>query len=172
MLHVLVAIALAGCGRIGFDERGGSFALEESPSPPCNAGAAFELDGIAAGLDRAPNTPGIRIPPPDGADEQSCVWVEIATRPSIEVWMRATVDACGVSPCTEPCGEPFAEVFAGPSTDLAAMRRIAQVTNLSLQMFEPFAFPLAPTDAFVMVCRQSTGSDRYDVEVDAILPGP
>ncbi len=177
MLRVVVSIALvAGCGRIGFDELPtdaptGSFAVGESPTPPCNAGDALVLDGKPAGLDRMlGSSSGFHV---DGMDEESCVGVALdGAPPSVVVWMRATTDACGVAPCTEPCGEPYAEVFAGPTTDPTTMLQIGNARTLSLDVFEPYTYPLTSDQRVVIVCRQSTGSDRYDVLVDAILAGP
>jgi hypothetical protein len=167
----LFVLLVAGCGRIGFDADAGFgvFAIAESPTPPCRVENALTLDGIGAGLDRQSMTMSISIA---GHDAQSCIGKDLpANTTSVEIWMRATTDACGLQPC-DVCDEPFAEVYAGPTAELDTLLYVRQEASLDLDVFTPYAFVISPGDRVVVVCRQSTGGDRLDVELDAILPIP
>lgn len=191
-MRALFVVALAGCGRLGFEAlSSGDAAIADvavasctpgatlpvaqvlnaslsSPDDACNLTSALVADGVGAGLDRSfmALCPGT-WDPNDGSC--GCLAIDLgAAYPvgTVEMIARPVAQAC-TYPCqSSSCGtgDSYAILTGTREGDYARTSDV-QMTGTA---FAPYSVSLTVDARFVVLCRVSYGEQRDDIEVDAV----
>lgn len=177
----LAWLAIAACGRVGFDAPCPSGAtipvvrvVPDSqtghPEDACNVDNALALDGVVAGLDRSGSSTCNDVwDPVQGSC--GCLAVDLgAVYPigSASVWAAPTGDACGTHPCLDTsCGTGHSfGILVG--TELDQYIAVANV-GLTAGAITEYPVTIGTRARYLVVCREAWGQERDDVVVDAIV---